>query len=1625
MANRFRLPLAALFLGLAMLCLPLKAQLNPKLQGGSTDFLNLYQQSTNTKVKPEVMTIFDYSTSMDALMYHPLFVNNDTFDKDADNLMTFKLTPGVGQFTIKATSDGNTASYETLVINIDGATGARNNTGTNGNTRKYTVTNSSGAQTAITLDKVPTAGATVTFTAYITYSGGASTKTITWSWVGANGGTLTSTSNGSGSGPYKSTVTWKVPTPVEPFVTATLDPRKPGSNPVAGATYLPSVLTSKELVRPDGSLVTKANADAADTGSGLTGATAGSNDVRNWVRAASHVRFATTVGTDTRTIDIPIPWQITKTTSTTNPLEPQTVFDRQIKIAADGTQTIYGSGSQIKLDQVQYLSSGNVVLKNTDANNTTLSLVTYHPAYVSWLFNGKYKNGTYLNDYIIFDAKNGALAGGQGVGNESWGQGYGATATGNEIFIPTYKVDGTYVSEAKGDASKNITPALTRVQAVKRAAIQTWVNFQADVLWAFRFLDQDTEASGGGGENIDNNSRTTYHSGTSGTDSGWTILNNTTAQGGITAAAGNSVNGMNRIAGLRTGNSTPLTYAMARGLAQFTDPKSVFNDVEVGGDAPSQCMNHFLILFTDGVDNNGTGTNNTNGDSPYYIPTGVTGKFKLNAKTGNKAVIANPGNLNRYGSWWNAFTFAGVAAHLGDRTLGDVGVDYLDAKVPGANPSGAANPSAYLPLSLYQRFGTIFTKPHLVTTMTVGVSLGGKYTDAAGPKHTLFLAAATGDPTLPNWDDVDTLQPFIWDDSANSGNGGRVQGSLYYFDATDPDSLAYSLDKAIRSAVGASNINTASSPNTPFIGAALSGEIFIGKFQPPTNGGAIWTGDLLMFGTRLVNDQLQIIDKAGAVTTTVDSSTAQWSAYSALAARNWKLRKLYTRLPGAGLLSTFTYTGTDYTSGLASVVSQGALNPFAASYPANSQAQQRVIQWAMGGDTTKLDVSGVATVNRPNIMGDIINSSPAVIEYRFSDVQAKLPTALSAVGGTRFRLVLVGTNQGYLHAFGEVVKQENATAGNTSTPLIVKGAVDELWSFMPTDFLGYLDQLTVTNNPHRFLVDGTPTVYHLDLPPSTGGGSDGIMEVASEKALVIFGLGKGGRSYYALDIHDPYTPQLKWSLVPDESMDAAGVSALVARILPRPGAPTAATVTKVVQNLGYSTCTPSVARLTLTDSSGKTVVHDAVFFGGGHSIPEMEAQYKDAAGKPSPMGRSILALDAYSGQILAAVDLTTISTVVGGTTLTPGPISRGLVPFEFILNSGMAQRVYFLDNWGGLWSWGSQKTDTNAKVPTTTTDNPTYQYRIDSSDLAAWTVDGAATSNPGVRLVAKDISGNLISHTNYATTQTHYSEAIYTTLPAPFRVGFFPGKSKNATGPVPAAVGIAMVSGDRNNPLDYNYNTNASTPPVTKPLHHRLSVVFDRQDSLAWTTDANPILISDSASSKIMNALPGGTSLQYGNDLITPGKPTYYLAPTTVSDTKFGWYMNFPDISTTTKLIPKGINTPLVNSGSLFYSYFLPTEADPCTGGTGLTYSNLVCDVLNPVLFDTRTTVACRSGNVDIPVGVASDYIPLGTRGAIQIGTKEVPGAPAGASKTTLTAKTIPGKSSVRFPKARVWRTVH
>jgi hypothetical protein len=1575
MTMSLALRLRRLFLA-TLLVLPgaaLRAQLDTRLQTtNSTDFLDLYQQSTSARVKPEIATVFDFSGSMQALMYHPLFSNTDTTDSNSYNQMTFSLVTS-GKYTVYAYAAGNSSVYQSITFTL-GSKGATTSGSRSGSTYSLTtITSSLGSSTAYS------AGTSVTFTT--TFKAGSST-TLYWYAPGCTPAVGYSTGSSSGT---SCTFTITVPSATS-YVLSSVSGTATSSGGVG-------TLRSGILVKPDGTQVTSTNAAAADSTSGQYGISMGSADVRNWIRAASHVRFSAYVGSTLRTVDLPIPWKIMDSTCSGNPVSSLAVTDSVTVTNTDSTTTTYGSGGAMELDLSYSVKGGSYVFctsqsgdASTSLTSTTLYPVWYKNFYVDWLFQGTYGYGSYKGSYVVFDAANASLAGGQGA--LGWGQGFGSMSSTDTIKVPQFNYDGSYASaETTSAATVNLVPARTRTQAVKEAAIRTWIKFQGSVYWAFRFLDTVNEASSSSASTINYSSTASWSTSNSplatrvnGADSAWTVLNNTSSQG-INASTGNSVTGMKRIAAMFALNGTPLTYAMARTLAQFSDPGSVFNAVET---SPSQCENHFLILFTDGLDNNNSSNNNSNYDCPYLPSSGTTGS----ALAGNQKILASKTAIDRTGTWWNLFTFAGIGAHLADPSLGTAGTDYMVP--PTAYPTGSATPSGFLPYAITSRKNpsgttTTFSKAHRISTMTVGVSLSGSYNDSSSPKSHLFKAAAVGDVTIDSWD-ISALKPFALADESDP-TLGRKSGTINFFDATNPTLVTNALYNAFIIATLSTRVNATANPNLPYIGSTLGNQIYLGKFQPPANGGPIWSGDLMMFDTKTSSGTTVLLDASGnEIGTEVTAANAVWSAANNLYNnRNWKARTLYTRIPGTastpepGLMvfsdvDNFPSSGTNaYTT----------LKPYVATGLSTDTEKKTVMQLVMGGNTsgtydTSYSPSRPAS-NRTTIMGDVIDSSPVAVEYTLSDWTSTIAgnSQLGSLASPEhFRLVLVGTNQGWLHAFGEVSRTVTATdpsRSDGSTLSLVSARMDELWSFMPTDFLANLDQINVTTNPHRFMVDGTPTVYALDLPSSSGGSSNGTVD-SGERALVLFGLRKGGRSYYCLDIHDPFNPAVKWSLVPDEVAANGWPSSRVVT-----GGPSAATVAAVVAGMGFSTCTPAIGRILFNG-----IYKDAVFFGGGYSNSAVEANFSSAL-----LGRSVLALDVYTGAALAAVDLT--ATSITGTASTLGPIASSVVPFEFILNSGLAQRAYFLDLKGGLWCWGSKGV--------VTTSGSAYQgYRSDTSELTRWTTDGTTSGSAGIRKVYQDSTAN----------------PAYTTDPAPFRLGWFPGAGRTSSLAAPAAVGIAVVSGNRNNPLDYYYTT------ATRPYRCRATMVFDRQDSRNWSLDTESGPDTGILDSNLLDVTDFTISDSSTPSQITPGGPYYFLAPSS-GDPYFGYTIYFPTW-TTAGFLPKGINSPIVVSRSLYYSYFTPTDADPCTGGSGATSSCRICDLLYPAPTDTRTNSSCTNGLLCTWSGVASNYVAIGTTGVIQGGMVTV--STSSGTSTAVQVKTLKGQTSYQHPKIRVWRTV-
>jgi hypothetical protein len=765
----------------------------------------------------------------------------------------------------------------------------------------------------------------------------------------------------------------------------------------------------------------------------------------------------------------------------------------------------------------------------------------------------------------------------------------------------------------------NGLPCLTKFMAIKKALFQVYVKNENNVSWAIRFLNNDPSISSGYSSNS--------QSGNPG-DRQLLILNppNSSNQP--------DQNSVRYIITMQALTNTPLTAAMMNAYAQMADTTHTLFNTSVPA-----CTKSFLIVLTDGVPTD-TGANPSD---PYQ--TGAT--------AGNTAVESSPTSLQG-GSLYNIATLAGVAAH---HPL----ITSYNWDIYGGNPGNVP-----LPWPITTR-GATKAKPRYTSTLTIGVGLSGTLMDPTGSQRALYSAALYGWEDRTEWNNNPSSPQFNPPDPYLSTPTATGKGvNPFFFDANDPDNLAAALDTAISLTRVVTNVMGA--PVAPLVGLSVGKQIYLGIFNTPS--GPVWSGDLLMTGLSVSGNTVSILDKTGQVATVLDHSTAVWSAADALYAKSWKYRNLFTLKPNASNLPTgpshpgaFTTTilpWNESTStadlpnsvlGLNSTDTQGRLSLIRFMMGASSQAQ---------ADTTA--VTSITT-NRTDIMGDIINSTPAVLEFPLSMIPASSTlyayNASSTLTNKHFRLIIVGDNQGILHGFGEV-------SGFDSSGFL-QGKVDELWGFIPPDDLIGLNNWRNGEN-HAYLMDGSPIVYFNEQ-----GTPNGIVD-GTDIVRVAFGLGKAGRSVYCLTFtnEDPNQPAIAWMIRPDEKTAATTGSDLA------------------IKEMGFSTSKPAPARI----KNG--TLKDVFFLGGGLSTSDVDAAFSASASANPPgfgstvkLGHSILAVNVWDGSVEKYWDFYNDS---GLKTAYPtmGCVPAPVVPFEVIPGSFRTQRVYFSDTSGGVSVLGAR-----------------------------------------------------------------------------------------------------------------------------------------------------------------------------------------------------------------------------------------------------------------------------------------------------------------------------------------------
>ncbi len=196
-------------------------------------------------------------------------------------------------------------------------------------------------------------------------------------------------------------------------------------------------------------------------------------------------------------------------------------------------------------------------------------------------------------------------------------------------------------------------------------------------------------------------------------------------------------------------------------------------------------------------------------------------------------------------------------------------------------------------------------------------------------------------------------------------------------------------------------------------------------------------------------------------------------------------------------------------------------------------ATQLFLRWIRGFDVFNERGAGgsfnglTTTAQRKWLMGDVLHSRPLAVNYGIRTGYSK--------DNQDVRLIF-GSNDGMLRMV------RNTAAGTTDPSAATqRGAAygAEVWAFMPRELLAHVPELAMNfgnvglNRPYG--ADGQPTLFTID---TNGDGiieNDGSCTVGADdcdRAWVYFGLRRGGKSYYAVDISHPdaTTPNLLWKI---------------------------------------------------------------------------------------------------------------------------------------------------------------------------------------------------------------------------------------------------------------------------------------------------------------------------------------------------------------------------------------------------------------------------------------------------------------------------------------------------------------
>ncbi len=310
-----------------------------------------------------------------------------------------------------------------------------------------------------------------------------------------------------------------------------------------------------------------------------------------------------------------------------------------------------------------------------------------------------------------------------------------------------------------------------------------------------------------------------------------------------------------------------------------------------------------------------------------------------------------------------------------------------------------------------------------------------------------------------------------------------------YFTGERPDKLI----KAMRAVFD----NITASTGTAAPTALASNDLSTGSesYQVSFNSGD-WTGEVIASSLSF--------DAGGEL-----QATERWKASDKIKSQNWDTgRRIVSFNPETGARNgvPFRYSASSSTSTLSSAQ--------IAYFGTTSDDRRDTINY-LRGERTYETSSPAKFRERDSVLGDIVNADPAFVGAPTDDLNEEFNPGFAAFAtsnANRTKVLYVGANDGMLHAFN-------------ATPTSSGG--NELFAYVPSALLpgpsepatpdvDGLASRTKIAFEHRYFVDQGPNVRSVDFGNTAGGSG-----TASWHTLLVGGLGKGGKSMYALDVTDP------------------------------------------------------------------------------------------------------------------------------------------------------------------------------------------------------------------------------------------------------------------------------------------------------------------------------------------------------------------------------------------------------------------------------------------------------------------------------------------------------------------------